>query len=371
MHGTAVSFRRISKRYGPVVALADFTLDIGPGEFVTLLGPSGSGKSKALNILAGFAEPTDGQLTIDGRNVLAMPPERRNVGMVFQSYSLFPHMDVFENVAFPLRLRKMARAEIQRRVAASLEMVQLSGFERRRPNELSGGQRQRVAFARAVVFEPAVLLMDEPLGALDLKLREAMQAEIKRYHRQLGCTIVFVTHDQGEALALSDRIVVMGQSRIAQIGTPDEVYDRPADSYVAQFIGRTNALRLARVGPQRWQLAELGLEFDEPEQAAPWPADASTLCLRPERLRRAEARTSSLEFGAQVTEVTFLGDHIHYQLRASGGAELQMHESRGADTAPVRRGDQVRLTFDPATASALPGIAENPTFNTPSKGASR
>lgn len=228
-----------------------------------------------------------------------------------------------------------------------------------------------MAFARAVVFEPAVLLMDEPLGALDLKLRESMQAEIKRYHRQLGCTIVFVTHDQGEALALSDRIVVMGQSRIAQIGTPIEVYDRPADSYVAQFIGRTNALRLARVGPKRWQLTELGLEFDEPEHAAPWPADAATLCLRPERLRRAGARTSPIEFGAQITEVTFLGDHIHYQLRAGGGAELQMHESRGADTAPVRRGDQVRLTFDPATACALPGIAENPTLNPPSKGASR
>lgn len=366
MQGASVSFQRISKRYGSVVALANFTLDIKPGEFVTLLGPSGSGKSTALNILAGFTEASDGQLTIEGRDVLAMPPEQRNIGMVFQSYSLFPHMDVFDNVAFPLKLRKMDRTEIRRRVAASLEMVQLSGFERRRPSELSGGQRQRVAFARAVVFEPAVLLMDEPLGALDLKLREAMQAEIKRYHRQLGCTIVFVTHDQGEALALSDRIVVMGQACIAQIGSPEEIYDHPADKYVAQFIGRTNALGLSRVGPKRWHLTELKLDFDEPELSTAWPADAETLCLRPERLRRTDTRNSPIEFGALVTEVTFLGDHIHYQLLSSGGAELQMHESRGAHIAPARRGDELRLTFDPATASALTRTTKYPNFNTPS-----
>ena len=353
MYGTAVSFQNISKQYGSVAALADFNLDIEPGEFITLLGPSGSGKSTALNILAGFAEPTGGQLMIGGREVLAMPPESRNVGMVFQSYSLFPHMDVFENVAFPLRLRKMGHADIQRRVSASLEMVQLSGFERRRPSELSGGQRQRVAFARAVVFDPAVLLMDEPLGALDLKLREAMQEEIKRYHRQLGCTIVFVTHDQGEALALSDRIVVMRQSRIAQIGTPEAIYDQPVDKYVAQFVGKTNTLGLELAQGGRWRLPGLGLEFDEPKVAPAWPKGSTALCLRPEHLRRTQMQSGDLNFSAEVTEVTFLGGRFLYQLRSTYGADLQMYESRGVNITPVRRGDSIRLTFDPVAASAL------------------
>ncbi|MEZ5646134.1 MAG: ABC transporter ATP-binding protein [Burkholderiaceae bacterium] len=353
MNGAAVSFRQISKRYDQAEVLSDFSLDIAPGEFVTLLGPSGSGKSTALNILAGFADPTQGQLTVAGQDVLSVPPERRNIGMVFQSYSLFPHLDVFENVAFPLRLRKVPRQELRQRVAAALDMVRLTGYEKRRPNELSGGQRQRVAFARAVVFEPSVLLMDEPLGALDLKLREAMQAEIKRYHRQLGCTIVFVTHDQGEALALSDRIAVMGQGRIAQVGTPQQIYDHPATRYVAQFIGRTNALTLERAGAKRWQLPELGLEFDEPPEVSPWPNDATALCLRPERLSRADASHNSgqsgrhVTFDAEVTEVTFLGDHIHYALRAGTCTDLQMQETRGLRSHTLQRGESVRLTSRP------------------------
>jgi putative spermidine/putrescine transport system ATP-binding protein len=335
------------------MALSDFTLDIAHGEFLTLLGPSGSGKTTALNILAGFTDPTEGELLVDGRDVLSMPPERRNVGMVFQSYSLFPHMDVFENVAFPLRLRKVNRAEVRSRVAAVLEMVQLSGYERRRPAELSGGQRQRVAFARAVVFEPAVLLMDEPLGALDQKLREAMQAEIKRYHRQLGCTIVFVTHDQGEALTLSDRIAVMGQARIAQVGTPQQVYDQPATRYVAQFIGKTNTFDLEAAGVRRWRLPQLGLEFTESGLPAPWPAQARSLCLRPERLCRSTSTLTALQFSVEVSEVTFLGDHVQYLLRAVQGVEVQMHESRGAYSAPLQRGASLTVSFDPATAVAV------------------
>lgn len=354
MHGAAVSFRNIAKRYGETVVLADFTLDIHPGEFVTLLGPSGSGKSTALNILAGFADPTDGQLTVDGRDVLSMPPEKRNIGMVFQSYSLFPHLNVFENVAFPLRLRKVGQSDIQRRVRAALEMVQLASYEQRRPSELSGGQRQRVALARAVVFEPAVLLMDEPLGALDLKLREAMQYEIKRLHRQLGCTIVFVTHDQGEALALSDRIAVMGQARIAQIGAPQEIYDRPATKYVAQFVGKTNTLQLDRTGSRRWRLPGLAVEFDEPGDASPWMNHAASLCVRPERIcRSSEEQDSLVRFDAEVVEVTFLGDHIHYLVRSSQGTELQMHETRGGQDTVLLRGDRLRLGFNPAEASAV------------------
>ncbi len=355
MKGAAVSFRQVAKRYGETDVLVDFTLDIAPGEFVTLLGASGSGKSTALNILAGFIDTSGGQVTVDGRNVLKVPPEARNIGMVFQNYSLFPHMDVFENVAFPLRLRKVSRDEVRRRVTAVLEMVQLAGYGSRKPNELSGGQRQRVAFARAVVFEPAVLLMDEPLGALDLKLREAMQSEIKRYHRQLGCTIVFVTHDQNEALALSDRIAVMGHSRVAQVGTPQQIYDQPASRFVAEFIGKTNVLGLAAAGDGRADLPGLGVQFEVPVGHPAWPREAHFVSLRPERLHRQDPSDNGLiTFDAQVDEVTFLGDNVHYVVRATGGAELMVRESRGHLIDSLKSGETIRLGFDPREATALP-----------------
>ena len=355
MKGAAVSFRQVAKRYGTTDVLVDFSLDIASGEFVTLLGASGSGKSTALNILAGFVETSGGQVTVDGRNVLTVPPEARNIGMVFQNYSLFPHMDVFENVAFPLRLRKVSRDEVRRRVSAVLEMVQLDGYESRKPSELSGGQRQRVAFARAVVFEPAVLLMDEPLGALDLKLRESMQSEIKRYHRQLGCTIVFVTHDQNEALALSDRIAVMGHARVAQIGTPQQIYDQPASRYVAEFIGKTNVLALTFQDGGRVEVPDICAQFEVPVGHPAWPRNARFVSLRPEKLHRSAAAGNSLvAFDAQVTEVTFLGDNVHYVVRAPGGVELMFRESRGHQIGLLTRGDQIRLEFDPLEATALP-----------------
>lgn len=240
--GAPISFSGITKRYGPVEALREFSLDIAGGEFVTFLGPSGSGKTTALNILAGFIEPSAGDVLIDGVSITRLPTEKRNVGMVFQSYSLFPHMDVRDNVAFPLRMRGVPKAERHARAEQALAMVRLAGFGGRKPHELSGGQRQRVACARAIVFEPRVLLMDEPLGALDLKLREAMQDEIKEVQRRIGCTVIYVTHDQGEALAMSDRIVVMSEGRIEQIGAPAAVYDSPSNAFVAQFVGETNFL---------------------------------------------------------------------------------------------------------------------------------
>lgn len=354
MKGGAVHFNQVGKRYGAVDVLVDFNLDIAPGEFMTLLGPSGSGKTTALNVLAGFVDATSGQVTVNGVDVLAQPPETRNIGMVFQSYSLFPHMNVFENVAFPLRLRKFDRAEIRRRVESSLEMVQLAELAGRMPNDLSGGQRQRVAFARAVVFEPPVLLMDEPLGALDLKLREAMRIEIKRYHRQLGCTIVFVTHDQGEALALSDRIAVMGKGCVVQVGTPDEIYDRPSSRYVAEFIGKTNILTLQPVSSGRATIVELGVEFntlrDDPSQ----PRAVRHLSLRPELLRRMPAETKGLiAFEASVRDVIFLGDIVHYTAQVTSGAELMFREYRGHNLTALKSGDLVRLAFDPHEATAL------------------
>ncbi len=344
MAGASVSYRQVGKRYGGVAALADFDLDVAPGEFMIFLGPSGSGKTTALNVLAGFVDPSEGDVAIDGRSVVALPPEQRQLGMVFQSYTLFPHMNVFDNVAFPLRLRRRPKAEIRRKVEESLAMVRLTGLEGRMPKELSGGQRQRVAFARAVVFEPPVLLMDEPLGALDLKLRQAMQLEIKRYHAALGCTIIFVTHDQGEALALSDRIAVMGEGRIAQVDTPERIYDRPSSRYVAEFIGKTNILTLDAARDGGFSIVETGCSI----AAEAMGADAGrieTLSLRPEKLHRVAADESEAVFSAKVGEVLFLGDIVQYEVASESGHSLIFQEHRGPETPILKRGDTVRLGF--------------------------
>ncbi|GAB5470862.1 MAG: ABC transporter ATP-binding protein [Rhodospirillales bacterium] len=362
MAGAAVSFRGVSKRYGAVDALADFNLEVDPGAFMTFLGPSGSGKTTALNVLAGFVDPTAGDILIDGKSILKLPPERRQLGMVFQSYTLFPHMNVFENVAFPLRLRRWPKAEIASKVAASLEMVRLSGLQDRMPKELSGGQRQRVAFARAVVFEPPVLLMDEPLGALDLKLREAMQLEIKRYHAQLGCTIIFVTHDQGEALALSDRVAVMGEGRIAQVDSPERIYDAPKSRYVAEFIGKTNILTLGAAGAERVTLVEMGRDLLRGALGGEEP-NAAYLSLRPEKIHRVEGETEdSLAFEAKVSELLFLGDIVQYEVTLAGGHSLIFQEHRGPQTPVLKRGDKVRLGFQLSDALALAADSGSPAF---------
>lgn len=335
MAGGEIAFRNVSKRYGPVEALADFSLDVGSGEFMTFLGPSGSGKSTALNALAGFSDVTEGDILIDGKSVRDLPPEKRNVGMVFQGYSLFPHMTVAENVAFPLKLRRYGKPEIKRKVEEALGMVQLDTLAGRMPSELSGGQRQRVAFARAVVFEPPVLLMDEPLGALDLKLRQSMQIEIKKYHAQLGCTIVFVTHDQGEALALSDRIAVLSDGRIAQVDTASRIYDFPKTRYVAEFIGRTNILTLARDAQGQVQIAI-------PEEGR----GAEVVSLRPEKLVRIEkARPDMISSPATVDDVLFLGDLVHYTATLPGGISVKFQEHRGPGADLLRPSQPVRLGF--------------------------
>jgi ABC-type Fe3+/spermidine/putrescine transport system ATPase subunit len=235
--GAEVVLAGLTRYYGETAAVREVSLAVGAGEFVTLLGPSGSGKTTTLMIVAGFVEPSAGDVRIGGRSVLGLPPHRRNLGVVFQSYALFPHMPVFDNVAFPLRMRRVDRTETRRRVAAALDMVQLGALAERRIHQLSGGQQQRVALARALVFEPPVLLMDEPLGALDRKLREQMQLEIKRLQRALGLTAIYVTHDQEEALLLSDRVAIMHEGAIHQVGAPAEVYERPATAFVADFVG--------------------------------------------------------------------------------------------------------------------------------------
>ncbi len=346
--GATVEFEKIRKTYGDFVAVDDFTLTTEPGEFVTLLGPSGSGKTTVLNMLAGFTDATAGDIRVNGQSVLSVPTEKRNVGMVFQHYSLFPHMSVLDNVAFPLRMRSVARAEARDRALKALAMVQLESTADRMPDQLSGGQKQRVAFARGVVFEPPVLLMDEPLGALDLKLREAMQLELKQIHKTVGCTIIFVTHDQSEALTLSDRIVVMRDGRIEQVDTPNRIYDRPANKFVAEFIGQTNFFALeSEPSTGAGNLPELGSSIPLPESIDARAGGDWWVSVRPEKiLRIAEGAERGINFDAAIDEALFLGNEVHYQASLPGGRQLQFREQRGPDTPLLARQAAVRLGFD-------------------------
>lgn len=350
--GSRIAFQGVAKRYGRVDALRDFSLQVTAGEFVTFLGPSGSGKTTALNILAGFVEPTAGDVSIDGQSITRLPTEKRNVGMVFQSYSLFPHMDVRDNVGFPLRMRGVARAERRRRAEAALEMVRLPGYGDRKPHELSGGQRQRVAFARAVVFEPKVLLMDEPLGALDLKLREAMQDEIRLVQRRIGCTVIYVTHDQGEALAMSDRIAVMNEGRIEQVGTPAEIYDRPRNAFVAQFVGETNFLPCRVADGRLWVDGE-PLNLAPP--AGLGPTWSGRLALRPDYVERAGAGAGGPRIACTVIDVAFHGGSFRYLADAVGLGPMIMREQRREGLAPLRPGERLDLTFGVERAVFLNG----------------
>ncbi|HLT02244.1 MAG TPA: ABC transporter ATP-binding protein, partial [Geminicoccaceae bacterium] len=275
----------VAKRYGPVTAVEDVDLHVAEGELVTVLGPSGSGKTTLLTMIAGLASPSSGRIDIGGRDVTWLPAARRNVGLVFQSYALFPHMSVYDNVAFPLSVRGVGKAEIDRRVAEALRLVRLAGFERRRPAQLSGGQQQRVALARAFVFEPEILLLDEPLGALDRKLREQLQVELRQLQRSLGITTILVTHDQEEALSLSDRIVVLDEGRVQQIGTPEDAYLRPRNRFVADFLGTANLFEGVLVqGEHGWgiRLSD-GEAIPCAEPALPAGREVSAI-VRPERV---------------------------------------------------------------------------------------
>lgn len=319
-----VVFRDVSKSFGSVKALLPTSLDIGAGEFITFLGPSGSGKTTLLNITAGYLAPDDGQVLIGGRDVTLTPARKRNVGMVFQNYALFPHMSVFENVAYGLRVRKVGGTEIRKRVAGALEMVQLEGFGERSVSQLSGGQQQRVALARALVFEPDVLLMDEPLGALDRQLRKHVQLEIRRLHREIRRTTLYVTHDQEEALVMSDRIGVMNAGRIEQIGTPRDLYERPANAFVASFLGESNLLR-GRVidvsdGRARLAVDSLGLVVEGMAGKGVAEGDEAVAMIRPEVIELEVQHEGILP--ATVEEVVYLGELISLRLRISNGQEL-------------------------------------------------
>jgi putative spermidine/putrescine transport system ATP-binding protein len=310
---------QLSKRYGAVTALKPIDLTVASGELLSVLGPSGSGKTTLLHIVSGLVEPTGGNIFIDGLDHTHTPVHRRDIGMVFQSYALFPHLTVEENVAFPLRMRHRPNAEVRRRVDQALEMVQLGRLKLRTPRALSGGQQQRVALARCFVYQPSMILMDEPLGALDKKLREHTQIEIKRLHRDTGVTIIYVTHDQEEALALSDRICLMNHARIEQIGTPQEIYERPATAFAADFIGISNIFH-GRVGPDDLLETEDGSFALPSAHRAPAARQAAALVVRPEHLRIGP--DCECQVAGQVTEAVYAGAETRLLVRLPSGREL-------------------------------------------------
>jgi putative spermidine/putrescine transport system ATP-binding protein len=325
LSGPAVSLRGVIKRFGDVTAVAGVDLDIGEGEFFSMLGPSGSGKTTMLRMIAGFELPSEGTVLLKGRDVTRLPPFDRDVNTVFQDYALFPHMSVAQNIAYGLRVRRVAKAERTRRVDAALATVRLDEFGSRRPHQLSGGQRQRVALARALVNRPAVLLLDEPLGALDLKLREEMQVELKAIQQQVGITFIFVTHDQQEALTMSDRIAVFSEGRIEQVGTPIEIYELPVTQFVAGFVGTSNVL--------------------QPDVARALVGRDETCTIRPEHIRILAPGTDPgadyVQTSATVRDVQYLGAFVRVRADTDAGARLVIDAPTAtgvdADVAPGKR----------------------------------
>ena len=319
-----VSIRSASKRYGEVVALDSVSLDVAPGEFVSLLGPSGSGKTTLLGILGGFVLPSSGSVHFGERDVTYVPPHKRDIGVVFQNYALFPHMTVGENVAFPLRARRVPKAKRPERVRQALAMVELAGYEDRAISQLSGGQCQRVALARAMVFEPKLILMDEPLSALDKQLRETMQIELRRLHQRLSATIVYVTHDQREALTMSDRVAILRKGRLVQIAPPQYLHDRPADSFVAEFIGESTLLPVERSGEMEARLAGQLLR-----SAYPIPAGRDgLLVLQAEKLLIDDGRLGEdlNRFSARVEEIVYQGESLKVFASLQDGSKISFRQ---------------------------------------------
>ena len=343
-----LELRHISKRFGDVVALDNVSLDIERGEFVTLLGPSGCGKTTTLRIVAGLEQETSGSVVIRGEPVNHIPPYRRNVNTVFQNYALFPHFTVFQNIAFGLRLKRWPRAQISRAVEQALEQVHLAGFGKRRPHELSGGQQQRVALARALVNQPAILLLDEPLGALDLKLRKEMQLELKRVHREVGITFIYVTHDQEEALTLSDRIAVMNASKVVQVGTPLEVYEQPQTAFVANFVGVSNMLEgtICETGSGAPVVAIApGFRFKKPTRTPLAAAQPVLVAVRPEKVH---VMTSGDGLGGVVEDVVYLGNRVIFVVRLDAGTVLHAEAQTGSLNGGLGIGHRVAVGWDPS-----------------------
>ena len=333
------------------------SLDIAPGEFVSLLGASGSGKTTTLMMVAGFSAPNSGGILLDGRPIVHLPPEKRGIGVVFQNYALFPHMSALRNVGFPLKMRGVPASETVRRAQGALDRVGLSGFGHRLPSELSGGQQQRVALARAIVFEPGLLLMDEPLGALDRALREQMKGEIRRLHREIGLTILYVTHDQEEALTLSDRIALMDQGRIVQLGTARDLYERPASQFVASFIGESTLIEGVAVrGPDGGAALK---PRSEGSPLLPGNGEAaegvhSVIVLRPEKVRVAPSGQSAGGLSASVSDVVYVGDLTRLVLSLGGGVKIAAKLPNRSDIYRPALGAVVDVAWAPGEALILP-----------------
>lgn len=346
----------LGKRYGDVVAARDVNLSIKPGEFVTLLGPSGSGKSTTLAMVAGFELPTSGRIVLNGKDITTQVTHKRGLGMVFQGYALFPHMTVFDNVAFPLRLRKTPKAQVQQRVTETLETVSLGKYASRRPAELSGGQQQRVALARAFVHRPPILLMDEPLSALDKNLRAQMQAEIRRLHRELGTTVLFVTHDQEEALGLSDRVAVMNEGAVSQIGTPSEMYELPHNEFVASFLGAANFLA-GKVVRQHNEITEVALDngtvIRGPSGATLAAGDAVKALLRPEDGVPCTLGAGANEVLVRPTDMVYLGERVRVGADFIGGGDGFFWADHGS-TSAIQLGETMSMSWPVARTAIVP-----------------
>ncbi|GAB4393839.1 MAG: ABC transporter ATP-binding protein [Kiloniellaceae bacterium] len=353
-----VQFVGVQKSYdGENLVVKDLNLDVVRGEFLTMLGPSGSGKTTVLMMLAGFEVPTHGEILLNGQPINNVPPHKRGIGMVFQNYALFPHMTIAENLAFPLKVRKMGKAETEEKVSRALSMVRLDGFEHRRPAQLSGGQQQRVAVARALVFEPELVLMDEPLGALDKNLREEMQFEIKHIHESLGVSVVYVTHDQSEALTMSNRIAVFDDGVIQQLAPPPVLYEEPQNAFVAAFIGENNRLT-GRVSHVNGQSCTVELDSGGTVEALAvniaGQGEKTTLSLRPERvLINPPADRYPNTFEAKVEELIYLGDHIRTRINFAGNDQFVVKVPNAQGHAIINEGGAVRVGWAMEDCRAL------------------
>lgn len=342
-----LQLRNLEKNFGEVKAVDDVSLDIGDGEFLTLLGPSGSGKTTILNMIAGFEFPTGGEMFLQEQSINLLLPEKRNIGMVFQNYALFPHMNIFDNIAFPLKMRKIPKQEIKKRVEAALELVRLGGYEGRKPKQLSGGQQQRIALARAMVFDPPLLLLDEPLGALDKKLREHMQIELMHIHTKLKRTMIYVTHDQEEALVMSNRIAVLKDGRIEQVGTPDELYEKPINEFVAGFIGESNIIR-GSVSERDGAWISLQLS-DGSKHKFPWKGKLElgkvSLGIRPEKIFLVDDNYTDFHIEGVIEESIYVGETKRYIIKIGTEETLKVREMsvRVGETHEV--GEKVKLSW--------------------------
>ncbi len=356
--GASVRFESVQKSYdGETLVVKDLNLDIARGEFLTMLGPSGSGKTTTLMMLAGFEPATHGEIFLNGRPINDVPPHKRGIGMVFQNYALFPHMSVAENLGFPLKVRKLPAVEVEEKVGRALEMVELPSFGDRRPAQLSGGQQQRVAVARALVFDPDLILMDEPLGALDKQLREQMQYEIKHIHENLGVTVIYVTHDQSEALTMADRIAVFNDGVIQQLSTPDELYEKPANSFVAQFIGENNRLNgtVRKIDGNVCMVELDGGGTVKAEKVNVGGVGArATLSIRPERIELAPKKGSMTNnLPARIEELIYLGDHIRVRMSVARTDEFVVKVRNAASRRTLKVGEEVNVGWRSQDCRAL------------------